>query len=630
MVLAAVGCDALSIDLTGDREYTLENPHHAWRQGEGGGAPNPACEADPTENASTVSDECAVFASASAESGGDGTKANPYASLSDAVANAKGKRVLACASGAFEESVAIEAGVEVIGGFDCKAGWTWSEGARSTIEGRAGAAALTLTETASGAKVRSFAIRAANAKDANAEAHATEAGRSSIGVVVADIEAELAQVDVTARDGIDGASGATPTETPQAGASAPAMNASAACSLPGEGARSTIEGRAGAAALTLTETASGAKVRSFAIRAANAKDANAEAHATEAGRSSIGVVVADIEAELAQVDVTARDGIDGASGATPTETPQAGASAPAMNASAACSLPGAVHGGDPGVTTCEDGETRGGAGGPGGITGTDDGNGQNGTDGVPPPEPNPEQDGLGGAGQSGGNCRPGQPGAPGTAGDPGDGGSDTQLTLAGIAGGDGGNGETGKKGQGGGGGGGAKAGLFCEAIPNPIDGPGASGGGGGAGGCGGKGGGGGKAGGSSLGIVSLGTKLVLREVTIAVGKAGKGGDGAGGRGGAAGGSGAAGGAASPLGGSIGCDGGRGGQGGMGGPGAGGRGGHAVGIAYAAAPSGAVELKGFTAGAAGDGGLGGPGVNNAGGVGMTGECWDFAGNASCGQ
>ncbi|WP_437999250.1 hypothetical protein WMF26_04285 [Sorangium sp. So ce185] len=521
LVLAASSCDVIWSDVSGDCELMLTCGHFL-PTGTGGSTPNPACDGDPTQDASAVSDECAVFVSANAGSGGDGTRANPYASLSDAVANARGKRVLACASGAFEERVRIEAGVEVIGGFDCDEGWTWSEEARSTIEGRAGAAAL-----------------------------------------------------------------------------------------------------------TLTETASGAKVRSFAIRAADAKDATAEAHATEAGRSSIGVVVADIEAELAQVDVTARDGLDGSNGATPTEVPQAGASAPVMNASAACSLPGAVHGGDPGETSCEDGETRGGAGGPGGITGTDDGNGQNGTDGVPPLEPNPEEYGLGGAGQTGANCRLGQPGAPGGSGDAGLSGNSTLLTLSGIAGGDGGNGETGKKGQGGGGGGGAKAGQFCQAIPNPIDGPGASGGGGGAGGCGGKGGGGGKAGGSSIGIVSLGTKLVLKEVTVAVGKAGKGGDGAGGRGGAAGGSGAAGGAASPLGGSIGCDGGRGGQGGMGGPGAGGRGGHAVGVAYAAAPSAALALKSFMAGTPGNGGSTAPG-GNGGEAGKSGECWDFTTNASCGQ
>ncbi|WP_129573115.1 MULTISPECIES: PEGA domain-containing protein [Sorangium] len=367
----------------------------------------------------------------------------------------------------------------------------------------------------------------------------------------------------------------------------------------------------------------GAKVRSFSVSAASA---------TEPGGSSIGVAVADIEAELAQVDVTAGDGMPGANGETPMEAPQAGASAPdteQTRPSSACGLPAAVRGGDPGVTMCEDGDTRGGAGGLGGIAGTDEGNGQPGENGAPLPEPNPEDYGLGGVGQTGGNCRQGQPGAPGSAGDSGEADSDTQLTLAGIAGGDGDNGLTGKKGQGGGGGGGAKAGLFCPAGPNTVEGPGASGGGGGAGGCGGKGGGGGKAGGSSIGIVSLGTKLVLTEVTVAVGKAGKGGDGAGGRGGAAGGSGGTGGAASPLGGSIGCRGGDGGQGGMGGPGAGGRGGHAVGIAYAAAPSATVALKSFMGGTAGDGGSTAP-RGNAGGAGESGECWDFTANASCGQ
>ncbi|WP_437897790.1 hypothetical protein [Sorangium sp. So ce124] len=488
---------------------------HFLPTGSGGGPPNPGCEADPTQDASTVTDECAVFASATAEPGGDGTKAKPYVSLGEAVAKAGNKRVLACASSAFAESVTIEAGVEVIGGFDCKAGWAWSEEARSAIDAPANQIALTVSEAASGAKVRNFSVRAASA---------TELGGSSIGVAVADIEAELAQVDVTAGDGMDGANGETPTEAPQAGASAP-------------------------------------------------------------------------DAE---------------------ET----------RPSNACAHPAAVRGGDPGVTTCDDGETRGGAGGLGGLTETDEGNGQKGADGGPLPEPNPEEYGIGGAGQTGGNCRQGEPGAPGATGDPGTAGGEMTLTLAGIAGGDGSSGTFGKRGQGGGGGGGAKAGMFCKVGAGTFEGPGASGGGGGAGGCGGKGGGGGKAGGSSIGIVSLGTKLVLREVSIAVGKAGKGGNGAGGRGGALGGSGATGGTPSSLGGSAGCDGGRGGQGGMGGPGAGGRGGHAVGIAYAA-PGAAVTLANFMGGAAGDGGGTAPG-GNAGEAGVNGECWDFAGNASCGQ
>ncbi|WP_437578187.1 hypothetical protein [Sorangium sp. So ce887] len=518
-VLAAVGCDALSINLTDDCDYMLTCARHDWLQGNGGGTPNPGCEADPTENASTVSDACAVFASASAEPGGDGTKAKPYASLGEAVANAGGKRVLACTSGAFEESVTIEAGLEVIGGFDCEAEWTWSEEARSAIEAPANQIALTLGGGASGAKVRSFSVRAESA---------TEPGGSSIGVAVADIEAELAQVDVTAGDGMAGANGETSTEAPQVGASAP-------------------------------------------------------------------------------------------------DTEQ-------TRASNACGLPAAVRGGDPGLTMCEDGETRGGAGGLGGIPGTDDGNGQKGADGAPPPEPNPSNRGLGGLGQAdaAGECDAGANGKSGDPGDAGVAGSDTTMTLAGIAGGDGGNGVTGKRGQGGGGGGGAKAGLFCPAGPNTIEGPGASGGGGGAGGCGGKGGGGGKAGGSSIGIVSLGTKLVLTEVTVAVGTAGKGGDGVAGQNGADGGAGATGGVASPNPPSIpGCKGGDGGRGGAGGPGGGGRGGHAVGIAYAAVPGGAVALANFksgTAGAPGNMALGG----TAGEEGKSGECWDFVAKASCGQ
>lgn len=517
-VLAAVGCDALSLGLTSDCDYTLTCSEHDWLEAAGGGVPNPACEADPTKDASTVTDECAVFASATAEPGGDGTRARPYVSLGEAVANANGKRVLACASEPFSESVTIEAGVEVIGGFDCAAGWTWSDQARSAIEAPANQIALTVSEAASGAKVRSFAIRAASA---------TEPGGSSIGVAVADVEAELAQVDVAAGDAMDGANGETPTEAPQVGASAPN---------------------------------------------------------TEQTRPSN-----------------------------------------------ACAAPNLVIGGTAGVTTCEDGETRGGDGGTGGITETEEGSGARGKDGEPLPEENPEAYGLGGVGQTtAGNCRRGEDGGPGAPGAAGPANNDATLTLAGLSGGDGHEGMMGSRGQGGGGGGGAKAGMFCSLGSTLVDGVGASGGGGGAGGCGGKGGGGGKVGGSSFGIVSLGTKLVLTKVSVTVGKAGKGGDGVAGQSGADGGVGAAGGTASGTSPSTrGCDGGRGGQGGAGGPGAGGRGGHAVGIAYATAPSAAVALKGFTEGAAGDGGSAGPG-GNAGTPGASGACWNFGENESCGQ
>ncbi|WP_437745752.1 hypothetical protein [Sorangium sp. So ce1504] len=340
-----------------------------------------------------MSEACGVFAQAGAAGAGEGegTKQSPYGSLQEAIekAAAEGKRVYACADEgeAFEESVKVEAGLEVIGSFAC-AGWTLDEGRKSGIAGPADAVALTIGEGADGALVEGFAIRAANA--------------------------------------------------------------------------------------------------------------------TQAGGSSIGVVVADVEAELAEVEVTAGDAMDGAKGATPSEAPVAGASAEAGSASNACVADNAVLGGAGAVTSCEDGETAGGSGGPGGITATDKGNGQVGTDGGPVPEENPFGDGLGGVGQSdlsdpNGRCRPGNDGRDGTGGPAGAGGTGATLALKGLSGGDGAPGSTGGRGQGGGGGGGAKAGLFCQVGPDTVDGVGASGGGGGAGGCGGKGGGGGQAGGSSVG-----------------------------------------------------------------------------------------------------------------------------------
>ncbi|WP_437300656.1 hypothetical protein [Sorangium sp. So ce426] len=512
--LHLAGCWPLSYveDCKEDSRYCPSEPTG------GGNGPGPTCEPDPTQDASTVVDRCAVFASAGAASEGDGTKARPYASLSEALANANGKRVLACSSGVFAESVTVRAAVEVIGGFDCGAGWAWSPAARSAIDGPANKVALTLTEEAGGARVRSFTISAANA---------TAPGGSSIGVAVADIDAQLEQVDVIAGNGVNGASGETP--------------------------------------------------------------------------------------EVVQ------DGADALE-----------------DVSSACLV--AVYSGQPGVTTCADGETSGGAGGLGGQPAVDEGRGQTGSDGTPGAA-SPPASGIGGIGhgQTGETgetveCRDGASGARGASGGAGTAGNGTTLTLASITGGDGGTGGGGTRGQGGGGGGGAKAGRFCMSSGGGyIDGAGASGGGGGAGGCGGTGGGGGKAGGSSIGILSLGTKLALTDVTIAVGKAGHGGEGGGGSPGGEGGMGGKGGSRVSGAGSLaGCMGGKGGAGGDGGPGGGGRGGHAVGIAYKVTPSPAAAEVPFTGGTAGNGGSAGLGGSpgSGGAAGVSGACWDFATNQSC--
>ncbi|WP_437486292.1 hypothetical protein WME75_03190 [Sorangium sp. So ce1014] len=384
--------------------------------------------------------------------------------------------------------------------------------------------------------------------------------------------------------------------------------------------KSTIVGPAGQVALTLTGEAGGVKVQGFEIRAS----------AIEPGGSSIAVAVAGIAAELRQMKVVAGDGMPGQDGEAGGGMAAAGRDAPAEGAEDAVGAPtdacvATPKGGEPGQMTCGIASTNGGAGGPGGTLGSIPG--ASGNNGIP----ETMAKGRGGTVDTDGTRQPGENGVGGPAGTPGEVGSDEGLTLGGITGGDGAPGGPGTPGQGGGGGAGSYMIAYCEQGRVYVNGAGASGGGGGAGGCGGKGGAGGKAGGSSIGIVSLGTQLVLVDVAVTVGKGGRGGSGAGGQEGGPGGKGAAGGKnvlgdqTGPLSGA----GGNGGLGGAGGPGAGGRGGHAIGIAYKAAAVDAPSLKEFVAGQPGGGGQGGRGPSTyAGHPGNGAMCWNFQTKAEC--
>ncbi|WP_437756742.1 hypothetical protein [Sorangium sp. So ce1389] len=456
-------------------------------------------------------DGCGVFARASKDAGGSGRSDDPYTRLQDAIDHAEGRKVCACAGQAFAEAVTLRAGIEVHGGYTCNGEWKQSADKKSTIEGPAGQVALTLTGEAGGAKVQGFEIRAANA---------TESGGASIAVAVANIAAELTQIDVQAGNGMAGENAVAEMGKAAAGADAPAGDA--------EGA--------------------------------------------------------------------------------PTDA----------------WIATAPMGGKPGRTTCDGVVTDGGAGGPGGLPpalGTES-SGRPGEAGKPHPDAMVNGNGgtvdFAGYGQSGSN------GAHRGYGSAGDGGRGGRLTLAGITGGDGARGKPGNPGQGGGGGAGSSM------LQARVAGAGASGGGGGAGGCGGRGGAGGKAGGSSIGIISLGTLLVLSEVSVTLGEGGKGGDGAAGQEGGPGGRGAPGGVnASDPGRRYAGTGGNGSDGGSGGPGGGGRGGHAIGIAYDAAGVSMPSLTTFSPGSPGDGGLGGPGVSSEAGIrGEGAACWNFRTGTSC--
>ncbi|WP_437674390.1 hypothetical protein [Sorangium sp. So ce131] len=286
------------------------------------------------------------------------------------------------------------------------------------------------------------------------------------------------------------------------------------------------------------------------------------------------------------------DGEDGGDGA-------AASGADGHRGGDACSAD-VVAGAPAAATTCDDGDTIGGAGGDGAVSSGDDGRG-----GLPEPISNAMGWGQAGEGQTAGaDCTDGRQGNSGSHGAQGRGAAGRgMITRAGWEGIRGTDGAGGLFGQGGGGGGGTLGGvMFCGMSPALPKG-GASGGSGGGGGCGGRGGRGGGYGGASIALISLSDGVTLHDTTLAAADGGDGGRGGAGQIGGEGGSRGTGGAARS--GSLrGCDGGRGGQGGNGGHGGGGLGGPSIGIAYLLDPPKVLGTLSLGVGEPGKGGAGG--------------------------
>ena len=300
------------------------------------------------------------------------------------------------------------------------------------------------------------------------------------------------------------------------------------------------------------------------------------------GQSSIAVIAAGSTVVIEDTRIDAGDASSGVDGVDQSMTPNP--TAPdGLAGGNACTAP-SVPGGSAKDNAC--GTSTGGKGGDGEVA-----SGGAGGPGAP-------SGGAAGAGESGLGwaCAPsglGQPGAPGLDGSNGGGGlSRGQIGEDGYRGANGADGDPGKPGLAGGGGGG-RAGAQCSGKA------GAAGGSGAPGGCGGKGGGGGMAGGSSIGLLSAGSSVLLKNTVITTGNGGVGGRGFDAQPGADGGKGGVGGMA--LGGApAGCAGGDGGPGGHGGAGGGGRGGHSIGVAHDG-PLSLPEGNSIIVGSAGPGG-----------------------------
>jgi hypothetical protein len=193
-----------------------------------GGAPPVECSGDPapvmdtmTMKSGNIRNECAVFVSATSTAATpDGTMANPYKTLKEAIgATASNKlKVFACKAMPFSETVDITSKIEFYGGFDCsQTMWTWSATDRTEIDGLPDAPTVTVEKTGDGTVVSGFTIKAT--KPSN-----PMGGGSSIGVAVDDVATGvmIERCDISADAGATGADGTTPTTMVMAGASAPA------------------------------------------------------------------------------------------------------------------------------------------------------------------------------------------------------------------------------------------------------------------------------------------------------------------------------------------------------------------------------------------------------------------------
>jgi hypothetical protein len=294
--------------------------------------------------------------------------------------------------------------------------------------------------------------------------------------------------------------------------------------------------------------------------------------ATTPGVSSIAVIADRVEATFVRSTLEAGDGAAGKAGDPYPDPAQIGV----MGNSGKVACDSMSVNETPGPTnTCGPNEvSQGGVGGQGGMTA-----GVTGSEGMPVGMSN-----SGGAGESAAtSCQAGGDGAPGMPGAEGANASGLGKLdpSKGYIGNDGQDGQPGTIGQGGGGGGGTRAGPTNANKCPQMMGSGASGGSGGAGGCGGAGGRKGGAAGSSIGVVSLNSKLTFIDSPVKVGNGGAPGMGGAGQVGGMGQPGGAGGA-SAHGISAGCNGGKGGDGGQGGKGGNGLGGHVIGVAYTVA------------------------------------------------
>ena len=179
--------------------------------GAGGGTP---AECVPSEAQGPVDDSCGIFVAPSGnDDTGLGTKLSPYATIGKGLEKATDKPIYLCAD-AFTETVVIAKSVDIFGGLDCAANWTWvGQTTKTALTSTAGAIPLSVAAAGSGSHITDVAITAA--------AGTQGTGESSVAALVDQAQVLFERCELTAQAGADGALGDTPPGRGQDGVKGP-------------------------------------------------------------------------------------------------------------------------------------------------------------------------------------------------------------------------------------------------------------------------------------------------------------------------------------------------------------------------------------------------------------------------
>ncbi|WP_438034858.1 PGRS family protein [Sorangium sp. So ce204] len=195
IALVPGGCDGLWYHVEDDCEFMLTCEEY---RGRGSEAAPSGCV--PSEIEGAAEDTCGIFVASSGNDDNAGTRAEPVATLAEALRRAEeqGRGVYACAE-TFTEAIELPAGAKLFGGLDCANGWTWiGETAKTVVAPGEEGIVLTVLRGEGAVRIEDVSVRATDAR---------APGASSIAVLVDGATAELARCELIAGNGADGAEG---------------------------------------------------------------------------------------------------------------------------------------------------------------------------------------------------------------------------------------------------------------------------------------------------------------------------------------------------------------------------------------------------------------------------------------